>query len=115
MKLIKFNFLTLIFSALITLNVGAGSLCTPDNDEFDDQIASQEGTNPEFELEDIYIPSKDELNTTIADNIANTAAETSEALEEPIMDSAILTTEVALEVIGVIGIAIIAGMAIYHL
>jgi hypothetical protein len=34
---------------------------------------------------------------------ANTAAETSEALEEPIMDSAILTTEVALEVIGVIG------------
>jgi CO dehydrogenase/acetyl-CoA synthase alpha subunit len=97
------------------LNVGAGSLCTPDNDEFDDQIASQEGTNPEFELEDIYIPSKDELNTTIADNIANTAAETSEALEEPIMDSAILTTEVALEVIGVIGIAIIAGMAIYHI
>jgi hypothetical protein len=31
------------------------------------------------------------------------------------MDSAILTTEVALEVIGVIGIAIIAGMAIYEL
>ena len=115
MKLIKFNFLTLIFSALMTLNVGAGPLCTPDNDEFDDRIASQEGTNPEFELEDIHIPSKDELDTTIADNIANTAAETSEALEEPIMDSAILTTEVALEVIGVIGIAIIAGMAIYHI
>ncbi|CAC9448605.1 hypothetical protein BSPLISOX_2254, partial [uncultured Gammaproteobacteria bacterium] len=37
MKLIKFNFLTLIFSALMTLNVGAGPLCTPDNDEFDDR------------------------------------------------------------------------------
>jgi hypothetical protein len=39
----------------MTLNVGAGPLCTPDNDEFDDRIASQEGTNPEFELEDIHI------------------------------------------------------------
>jgi hypothetical protein len=39
--------------------------CTPDNDEFDDRIASKKGTNPKLELEDIHIPSKDELDTTI--------------------------------------------------
>jgi hypothetical protein len=59
MKLIKFNFLSLIFSVLITLNVGvAVSLCTPDNDEFDDRIVKQEGENPELQVEDIPTKNK---------------------------------------------------------
>jgi hypothetical protein len=84
MKLIKFNFLTLILSALITFNVGvAGSLCTPDNDEFDDRITNQDSTDPELQVEDI--PTTDEIGTTASENIASTAAETTGALEAPIM------------------------------
>lgn len=114
MKLIKFNFLTLILSALITFNVGvAGSLCTPDNDEFDDRITNQDSTDPELQVEDI--PTTDEIGTTASENIASTAAETTGALEAPIMDTAVLTAEVAVEVIGVIGVAIAVGMVIYHI
>jgi hypothetical protein len=113
MKLIKFNFLTLIFSVLITLNVGvAGSLCTPDNDEFDDRIVKQEGENPELQVEDI--PTKNDF-TAVSKNIANTTAETTEALDGAIMDTALLTAETAVEVIGVIGVVITVGLMIYHI
>jgi hypothetical protein len=48
MVLTKFNFSTLIFSALLTFNVNA-TMCTPsENDEFDAQIEIQESDNPVF-------------------------------------------------------------------
>ncbi|CAC9624388.1 hypothetical protein [uncultured Gammaproteobacteria bacterium] len=112
MVLTKFNFSTLIFSALLTFNVNA-TMCTPsENDEFDAQIEIQESDNPVFTEETIL--SESEYISSVDESISSVAAETSELLDSTVMDTALITAEAVEAALGAIGIVIMVGMMIIN-
>jgi hypothetical protein len=112
MVLTKFNFSTLIFSALLTFNVNA-TICTPsENDEFDEQIEIQESDNPVFTEETIL--SESEYISSVDESISSVAAETSELLDSTVMDTALITAEAVEAALGAIGIVIMVGMMIIN-
>jgi len=112
MILTKFNFSTLIFSALLTFNINA-TICTPsENDEFDEEISQQEGADPSIEEE--VMPTESEYVSSVEENVSSVAAETSELLEDAVMDTAMITAEEAVAVLGVIGIVVVVGIMVYR-
>lgn len=109
MILTKFNFLTLIFSALLTFNVNA---TTCNNDEFDNLIEKQESANP-TEIE--ALPTESEYISAVNRTLSSVATDTSAILEETIADTAIITAETAVSVLGAIGVVVAVGVTIYNI
>jgi hypothetical protein len=112
MKLTKFNFSTLIFSALLTFNVNAGMCTSSNNDEIDNLIEQQKSMDP-VETEGVFTES--EYISTVEENINSVALDTSGILEETVMDAAMVTAEEAASALGVIGLVVLVGMAIYNI
>lgn len=111
MILTKFNFLTLIFSALLTFNINAGT-CTPlEDDELDEQISQQESGS----FTEDSVPTESEYVASVDENISEVSIETSTFLEDGVLEAAeLITLEEAALALGVIGIVALAGFVSYN-
>ncbi|CAB5501816.1 hypothetical protein THERMOT_1502 [Bathymodiolus thermophilus thioautotrophic gill symbiont] len=112
MTLTKFNFSTLIFSALLTFNINA-DMCVPENDEFDEQISQQEGIDPP--IEEDSIPTESEYIEAIDKNLSSTSEETVEILDEAVTETAVITLKSVGEVLTAITVVALLGITAYEI